>query len=602
MGTRAFISLCLLGSVLVLAGCDPEDLVLRKVPDQVKGLLTFGPAAGKGAKFGRFNLTDADVTIVSPKANALYNKGKAIEFVADVKGVEPSGPSTVEVTWTVYDGRGRPQKIGQRPREKRELPIGTYKVELAAAYKDQRVVKTLSFQVALTMNGRVTLADKTGLPDTEIVLSDPAGGEPISKSKSGKDGKFTIVFPKEGSFLITPVKNGFSFSPMSSVVKFNQEGTPIEFSATKGQIENIRMTTSPESDAPVTTICPFQYVYVRFDVTTDEKPVRAEVSLVHLDRGIERLIALEESRDDPSGWKGFDPESPMVVFRVPVYLASGAVVTAYKLRVNVFDEKGVSISADSDSSVKLDLTQCFRDALYDGTTFQEKGELDEAVKSYNVMQKIYERVESQAPFAPYIQKSNFNRALAYLTLALAKRPDTDTSLKYASGSGGQVSQEVVDLSLLGKAFTNLEAVLKTQPRDPEALLLRGLTKQLAGKYDSAQDDYTKALGVDPKRYEARELRIQTYLKSRDDKNLLKAVDDFTQALADAPDKKCLRDGRRETLKLALKLLDAEKKKTDRPQADKDSTQKQAKDGEDASAVIPLCELSKMVDLQSYLRK
>lgn len=602
MRTRVFTNLCLLGAVLVLAGCDPEDLVHRKVPDPVKGLLTFGPAAGKTTSPGKFKLTDADVIIVSPKANTVFGKGKAVEFIANVKGLEPSGPSPVEITWTLYDERGRPQKIGQRPKEKKELAVGTYKVELAAAYREQKITKTRSFRVALTMNGKITLADKTGLPDAEIVIGEVTGGEPISKTQSGKDGKFFIVFPNEGTFLITPHKEGFSFSPMSSVVKFSQEGALIEFSATKGQIKNIQMTASTDANEPLTVMCPFQNVYVKFDVPSEEKPVRAEVSLVHLDRGMERVIPLEEVRDDPSGLKGFDPESPMVRIRVPVYLASGPSVTTYKLRVTAFDQKGVSISADSGTTVKLDLTYCFRDTLSEGAAFQEKGELDEAVKSYNRMQKVYEKVESQAPYASYIQKSTFNRALAYLALALAKRPDKETSLKYTSASGVQVSQEVTDLSLLGKALADLGLVLKAQPRDPEALMVRGLAKQLSGKYDAAQEDYTNALSVDPKRTEARELRIQTYLKSREEKNLLKAVDDFTQALGSAPDKNCLRDGRRETLKLALKLLEADKKKTDRAQSDKDSTEKHSKDGDETLAVIPLCELSKTVTLQSLIRK
>jgi len=602
MYIRILVTVCLLGSLLLLTGCDPEEIVHKKVPDPLKEVLTLGQAPGKGTGPGKMVLADPDVMIVAPKANAVFGIGKEVQFEANVKGFDPEAPSPIEITWTLIDEKGRPLKIGNRLKERRKLDLGKYKIQLTAAQKEHKIVKSLSFRVALTMDGKVTLAGDGGLPETQVSLSELEGSVPISTVQTRKDGRYTIEFPNDGTFRIVPHKEGFSFTPLSATVRFSRELKGLDFTAVKGEVRDVKLTASADSDEPLDSICPLQEAFVKFSVASEEKPVRAEASLIHSEQSKERTIPLDEIRGDPRAPKELNPEAPLLKVQIPLGLVASVTEGLYRLRVSVFDEKRHSISADASYLMKLDIPSCLWQTMERAASEQEKGRTEEAVKGYNLIQKLYERAADHAPFGPYMGRCVFDRGLAFIAMALAKRTDKDIKLSFSLHSAGPDSEDGTELNLLGKALSDFNAAVKANPNDLEALLMRGLTKQLAGKYEAALDDYSSVLAMDPRRMDARSLRAQTYLKTLEEKNILKAVDDFTEALSHAADKQCLRDGRRETLKLAVKIAQEEQKKKESQQSDQQESAKPRKDEDQVLAVIPMCKVSEVVNLNGLIRK
>ena len=95
---------------------------------------------------------------------------------------------------------------------------------------------------------------------------------------------------------------------------------------------------------------------------------------------------------------------------------------------------------------------------------------------------------------------------------------------------------------------DFSAVLKRGPKDPDALLFRGLIHYEAGDPEPALADYKEVLLVAPRTPMAPLLRGCAYVKSGIKQNLSLAVDDFTEALTTDPEDKVLRKARFETLK------------------------------------------------------
>jgi len=176
-------------------------------------------------------------------------------------------------------------------------------------------------------------------------------------------------------------------------------------------------------------------------------------------------------------------------------------------------------------------------------------------------------LEDQGPFVPYVEKTRFNRAVADVGMAVPL-PEGDAKRR----------------EYLGKALSDLSSVLKARKKDVQALLLRGITKQLMGDDESSLQDFSAVLGVEPKTVAALEYRARGLIKTKTKKNLSSAVDDLTGAIDLEPGAKDLRKMRSETLKLLAKSQD---------------------EGEDATidtSGVPLGEIGKELTLEKYLRK
>ena len=77
----------------------------------------------------------------------------------------------------------------------------------------------------IELSGRITLNGQ-GFANVTVYLSQDVS----KKTKTGADGKFSFTNLSTGSYIITPSKKFYAFSPMSYEVK-NQSGTELNFKA-----------------------------------------------------------------------------------------------------------------------------------------------------------------------------------------------------------------------------------------------------------------------------------------------------------------------------------------------------------------------------------
>jgi tetratricopeptide (TPR) repeat protein len=566
MFSRSLRMVLIVAGLSVLIGCDPETVVKSKVPEPLRKALTFGPA-GAAPKAKQSEATS--VEIAAPKNGEAYPAGKEIVFRGSAKLASEDKTQKPELVWTLFPEKtpaGVP--LGKGNSVRKQLDPGRYRVELALVQEGRKVAKNVNFRVVISMSGKVTAVDGSGLPGTDIELTDLEENKVVSKSQSGRDGTFTVEFPSENQFRIAPRKKGFSFSPVSQVVQFSREPVQIVFKGVKGEISDIRLTESEKTDENVRNICPQQEAWLKLSIKFDQKIARVEPFLVQQEKDKERLILLDDLTDSADVPKEHDPNLPTVLkVRIPPGSTLGVPTGLYRLRVKVYDGTGNSFSGEASAPIKMDMTQCFSDKLAEAVSAQEKGNLQEAIKTYSVLEDFGKIVEEPRQFSKDMQKAMFNRGIAHLGIALSKK-----------------AGEAPILGHLNKAFADFNAVLKVQKRDTEALLLRGVVAYLARNYQAALKDFDTVLTFVPQEAAARALRAQTLVKSGLKKNLTPAIDDFTELVDLDPKNKDFKKSRSEAMKL---LVQSESK------------------GDDAkvdTAAVPLRGVGDILNVEKYVRK
>ena len=566
MFSRSLRMVLIVAGLSVLIGCDPETVVKSKVPEPLRKALTFGPA-GAAAKAKQSEA--ASVEITAPKNGEAYPAGKEIVFRGSAKLASEDKTQKPELVWTLFPEKtpaGVP--LGNGNSVRKQLDPGRYRVELALVQEGRKVAKNVNFRVVISMSGKVTAADGSGLPGTDIDLTDLEGNNVVSTTQSGRDGAFTVEFPSENQFRIAPRKKGFSFSPVSQVVKFSREPVQIVFKGVEGEISDIRLTESEKTDENVRNICPQQEAWLKLSIKFDNKITRVEPFLVQQEKDKEKLILLDDLTDSADAAKEHDPNAPTVLkVKIPPGSTLGVPTGLYRLRVKVYDGTGNSFSGEASAPIKMDMTQCFSDKLAEAVSAQGKGNLQEAIKTYSVLEDFGKIVEDPSQFSKDMQKAMFNRAIAHLGIALSKK-----------------AGEAPILGQLNKAFSDFNAVLKDQKRDTEALLLRGTTAYLARNYQAALKDFDTVLTFVPQEAAARELRAQTLIKIGLKKNLTPAIDDFTELVDLDPKNKDFKKSRGEALKLLVR------------------SESEGDDAKVDTSAVPLRGVGEILNVEKYVRK
>ncbi len=566
MFSRSLRMVLIVAGLSVLIGCDPETVVKSKVPEPLRKALTFGPA-GAAPKAKQSEAASAE--IASPKNGEAYPAGKEIVFRGSAKLATEDKTQKPELVWTLFPEKtpaGVP--LGNGNSVRKQLDPGRYRVELALVQEGRKVAKNVNFRVVITMSGKVTAADGSGLPGTDVDLTDLEGNKVVSTTQSGRDGTFTVEFPSEDQFRIVPRKKGFSFSPVSQVVKFSREPVQIVFKGVKGEISDIRLTESEKTDENVRNICPQQEAWLKLSIKFDQKIARVEPFLVQQEADKERLILLDDLTDSADVPKERDPNLPAVLkVRIPHGSTLGVPTGLYRLRVKVYDDTGNNFSGEASAPIKMDMTQCFSGKLAEAVSAQEKGNLQEAIKTYSVLEDFGKIVEDPRQFSKDMQKAMFNRGIANLGIALSKK-----------------AGEAPILGQLNKAFSDFNAVLKVQKRDTEALLLRGAVAYLARNYQGALKDFDTVLAFVPQEAAARELRAQTLIKIGLKKNLTPAIDDFTELVDLDPKNKDFKKSRSEALKLLVR------------------SESEGDDAKVDTSAVPLRGVGEILNVEKYVRK
>ncbi len=604
MQLRYLVYLSLVGVLLILTGCDPKEMIEQKVPEPLTEAMSSGKGgADKGKGEQKDQADRIEITIVAPKRNSVYPATKEVVFEAKVE-VPAAKKKKPEVTWKLYRGTAIKKgfQIGRGTRVLKKLEAGQYKVSAALSYKNRERIKTTGFRVATTVEGTVTGSDGAALPDAQLVLSKIDEDAPLHEARSGRDGKFSVEIPAEGSFKLIPKKEGYSFLPYRRIVKFTEPPVVRNFKGTKGSVTDIKITRDPNGEKPIESVCPLQQSYVSFAIKSDAKPVSVETRLVGVKDGKERFITMEAVSEDPAGKQKIHPEGTVLKLQIPAIMATGTSGTKYRLRLTVQDEKNNRFSAEAPVSLDYDILKCFQRALADGVESQNKGDLEAAVKSYKLLHKLNQKVDDPSQFRTFMELSTFDRGLAYLSMAMAKDVnDRET--------------------LLALAFSDFEAALGANESDLDARLFMGLTLQLTGRNREAEEQYYKIIHQQPALAGVRELRALARLKLAEDRlgqvkndlkrfgtddirelfvrlqrlgllnhrdtavlkggaaktadrvnvllkaidrlqkrlaqDLLAVVDDFTEAIKLRPEDKSLRKSRRETLNMVHDLQDNE---------------------------------------------
>jgi tetratricopeptide (TPR) repeat protein len=494
--------------------------------------------------------------------------GKEVIFrgAAEIPGDPAAKP---DLTWTLFKDKAKQgTPLGKGLSAKKALEAGAYRAEFSMMYQGQRVLKNVRFRVVYSVPGKVVASDGKGLAGAEIILSSLDQKNQVFSTASGPDGSFSVELPPEGHFVLAARKVGFSFNPFQRIIRYQKDAAATEFTAVKAALKDIRLTASADSDTALTSLCPDQDACIKFEMETQEKPERVEAFLARIVSNSENLTQLDEVKGTGASISTLGSAGPQVLrIKVPTDLRIGPKEVSYRVVLAVRDEKGTMFSAQGPGEVKVDLPQCLAKFLEEAVALHQKGDLQAATVIYNRIGDINKKLEDPAPFAPYLEKTRFNRAVADIGMAVALPEDDAKRREY-----------------LGKALSDLSSVLKVRKKDVQALLLRGITKQIMGDPESSLSDFSAVLSVEPKTGAALEFRAKGLIKTKKKKNLSQAVDDLTEAIDLEPSSKDLRKMRTETLRLVAKSED---------------------EGEEATiniSGVPIGEIEKNLSLENYLRK
>jgi len=566
---RKWLPVAVLAVVGLAAACDPASLIREKVPEPIQEILQFTPRVQPSRGVAASVAQAAKVEIAQPTADSTHLIGQEILFQALVTMPQGDPIPPNQPDWTLFkDKETRPIPLGKGPQLKKPLEAGNYRIELSLDHQNQRLTKTLHFRVIYAIVGTVRTRGGRPIPDTEMVLSDLTGKKDISRVKCGPDGKFTLEAPPERHYLLKPQKQGFGFDPYAKIVAYDKELTPVQFIGTNAAIKDVLLTASQEGREPLTSLCPFQEGYLRFAIEGQMKPTRVEAFLVHVVDNELRRTEFDDVETLASAEVPSSPESPQwLKVKVPGDLRIGAKPVTFRVAVVARDRGEDVITGEAAQEVTVNQSNCLAARLAEAVAFQEKGELPEALARYDSIDRVFRKLEDPAPLAAVAEKAQFNRGVAHLAQGLGTTPH-DPKHREA----------------LGRALSDFTGVLKNRPKDFQAFLLRGLVKELMQNYDSATEDFTAALALDPKMLPALELRAWGLLAAKVRRNLQPALDDLTEAITLDPSNQVLRKMRRETLKLIAQTRD------------------EKEDATVDTAGVPLGDIEKMVNVAGFIRK
>lgn len=530
---RAKVFFLFLG-LTAIAACDPEALVKRKVPEPLKLALTFS-STPQPQKPGAQAPVDVTLTILSPESEAFFSTEQPVKFKADA---HPKGamPPDNELVWNLTDEKTKHHsKIGQGKTIDRKLPAGSYVVELVhQAPGGKKVAVTAKFRVGPAAQGKIAHGGR-GLADVELVLTDVTGQKVITRGKSDKAGVFYVEVPAEGDFKLTPHKQGFSFSPVFRVVRRGMKPEELEFQSARAQIGDMRLTASEESDEDLETVCPGQTALLKATVSGEAPLTRLDAFLAPQAKGPGQppvFIGTAEFTDN-----GTDPARPTqrsIKVQIPDTWTDEFVSDSYGLLVTGHDAKGDSWSAQSAQSFRADAGTCLGQKFEQATALQDQGDLEGALRVYDLIAEVQRTLGQAAGFAGVLEKALFNRGLINLQSALRAEPG---SLRRSA--------------LLTKALSDFQDVTRLHRKDAEASFFTGLVSHLKGERDAALAAYTAAIRGDLRSPEAYEFRARLLLETQRARNVSRAVDDFTRALILKPEAAGLREARKAALELDL---------------------------------------------------
>jgi tetratricopeptide (TPR) repeat protein len=572
------LSLCIIACLFFLSGCDPKAILDKKIPEPVKELLSSSPGGKKlGSRVQEAALIN--FSIISPRANSVRGVGEDVVFQAKLSGPLPGGEGKPQVIWTLSGGKGGTGvQIGRGETVHKKLDAGRYKVQATLVMKNLKVAKSIPFRVTHQTYGKITTYEGSPLPDVNLALSEIGTERSRFQARSGKDGQFSIEIPKSGSYELSVAKKGYSFEPSRRVVMFTDPPVSQDFKAVKAEIKNLAFTEDPKGDTGVEFVCPLQEGYLGFSVQSDAKPESVEAQLVRVEEGVERPLQLEDISESTAGKGAINTERTVIKVLVPAAMAVGPTRTSYRLRLTVRDDKKQTYSVEFPQSFDYDMRRCFRKTLADGIDNQVNGKPEQAIASYLMIDSYEKRLDDPTPFASFTKQSTFNRALAYLTMAIEKPADS-----------------IDRLTLLNRAEADLQSVLESNRGDLDAMLLLGWAFHLAGDASKAEEYYNKVLEAEPNFRGAHELRAHARLELVGDRirhlkrdisklkqgsknpmelsqdlikslkrieghvkgRMLGALDDFTEALSTHPDDKSIRASRRQLLGMVHGLNESE---------------------------------------------
>ena len=497
MSLRYLMATGLMAILLIVNGCDPQDVIKQKVPEPLKEAMSDGKDAPRSGEGGSGESQEkVSIEIVTPKRNSVYPAGEKISFEAKTTIPEAKDVKKATVVWMLYrDTAKKGVQIGRGDLIKKTLEAGKYRVSATLLIRDRKTVKTSTFRVANTVAGKITADDGVPLAGTKVVISEMGGDEPKHTARSGKDGTFSVEIPEEGYYRLMPKKEGYSFLPYSRIVKYTNPPVRQSFKGTKAQITDITFTEDAEGEASLDSVCPLQQSYLSFAVKSDVKPKSVRVYLVSVEDGKERIIQMDDASETESLKQKLDPNGTVLKLQVPSMMAMGPTETSYRLRLTVVDEKGRQFSEEAPESFAYNIVKCFRRALADGVAQQNKGEYEHAVRSYKLMETLNKKVHDPTPFVTFMDQSVFNRGLAFLALAMKEKKDS-------------IEQQ----SMLKRAKDDFDRVLEEDKSDLDAKLFLGVTFQLAGAYRRAEKYYDSVIQQEPRYPGVRELRAQVKLK------------------------------------------------------------------------------------------
>jgi len=521
----------MVSAAFFLMGCDLESVVKTKVPGPIKDVLTL---EGQSPAAHKLSLSSG-LKIISPKPDQVFAADRVVLFQADFKKEKEKSP-VPEITWKlISEKQGRAKDIGQGLSVGTRLGHGSYSAELHATLGEQRVVKKVNFKVSPIINGKVMAKDGSGLGQTEVELVRPKDQEVVSKAQTSADGVFTLILPAEEEFIVVPKKQGYVFSPLRKAIKSSKDG-PLEFSGQKGEVTNVLLTQTGDSEENLKNLCPSEPVFLKFKIHLEEKLSSLQVFLV--DPQNEAQVQPFDPKISENVAEHIDASGiAKVRIAAPTAAAIGPPKGPYAIRLKIADDKNNEYIAESNQPVTIDYADCFRTRMAQALDLQEKGNNAEAIKIYASLEEMFNAVHDVTAFTDAMDKATYNRGIANLKLALDENDDASRAV------------------LLNRSIQDFARYLKARKNDAQALMFRGAAYQAKGDYKSALKDYDSCVNVNPHLGPAFEVRGQVNLKMGIRKNLVQAIDDFTEALASDRDNKALRESRKEATKIAAKNKD-----------------------------------------------
>jgi tetratricopeptide (TPR) repeat protein len=246
-------------------------------------------------------------------------------------------------------------------------------------------------------------------------------------------------------------------------------------------------------------------------------------------------VVIGEQSDPPDAPESPDPvKQRSMVVKIPATWKQHHAKESCSLRATARDAEGNLFSTEAPDPIVVDIGACLANIGARALALQEKGDAENALKLYAVSAELEKTVLAADEVNLVASKNDFNSGLACLELSFKAAPSDPNLPGY-----------------LGKALNEFTDVVKASPRDAQAILLRGLARQLRGDFASAINDYDNVTKINPKMAAVHKLRALALLQSNRPDKTMEAVDAFTEALSlDAGDNR-IRKARNAALKLAL---------------------------------------------------